>query len=173
MNGSLRQCVCASVFPSIRLWHLFHYVLIIVSSRNFQELLPLTEVMSMQKVKVRGQRSNSQRSKPLFRCFWTITPGWILTYGDKMMHKAWCGKLMIFTQIEHFQTLTTVWIYWWLQNDAQSLIYCIRGALFFQSHLSNFKVTADKKLPILTWIGHFGTVTPVWFHRWLGNDVQS
>ena len=36
----------------------------IVSSWNFQELLPMTEVMSMQKVKVRGQRSRSQRSTP-------------------------------------------------------------------------------------------------------------
>ena len=44
--------------------HLFHYVPIIVSSWNFQELLLMTEVMSMQKVKVGGQRSRSQRSKP-------------------------------------------------------------------------------------------------------------
>ena len=34
------------------------------SSWNFQELLPMTEVTSMQKVKVRGQRSRSQRSTP-------------------------------------------------------------------------------------------------------------
>ena len=30
--------------------------------KNFQELLPMTEVISMQKVKVIGQRSRSQRS---------------------------------------------------------------------------------------------------------------
>ena len=42
---------------------LVRYVPIIVSSWNFQELLPTTEVMSMQKVKVKGQRSRSQRSK--------------------------------------------------------------------------------------------------------------
>ena len=46
---------------SVRLSHLFHYVPFIVSSWNFQELLPMTEVRSMQKVKVRGQRSRSQR----------------------------------------------------------------------------------------------------------------
>ena len=51
---------CLSVCPS----HLFDYVPIIVSSWNFQELLPMTKVMSMQKVKVRGQRSRSQRSQP-------------------------------------------------------------------------------------------------------------
>ena len=52
-----------SVRPSIRLWHIFHNVPVIVTSWNFQELLPLTKVMSMQKVKVRGQWSRSQRSK--------------------------------------------------------------------------------------------------------------
>ena len=50
--------------PSVCLWHLFHNVPIIVSSWNFLELLPMTEAMSMQKVKVRGQRSRSQRSQP-------------------------------------------------------------------------------------------------------------
>ena len=44
---SVRLSVCPS--------HLFGYVPIIISSRNFQELLPMTEVMSMQKVKVKGQ----------------------------------------------------------------------------------------------------------------------
>ena len=62
----LVQSVCLSVRlsvrPSVRLSHLFHHVPIIVSSWNFQELLPWSKVMSMQKVKVRGQRSRSQRS---------------------------------------------------------------------------------------------------------------
>ena len=44
MNGSVRPSVRPSVCPS----HLFDYVPIIVSSRNFQELLPMTEVMPMQ-----------------------------------------------------------------------------------------------------------------------------
>ena len=60
--------VCPSVRLSVRLSvcpsHLFDYVPIIVSSCNFQELLPMTNVRSMQKVKVRGQRSRSQRSQP-------------------------------------------------------------------------------------------------------------
>ena len=60
--------VCLSVRPSVRLSvcpsHLFDYVPIIGSSWNFQELLPMTNVRSMQKVKVRGQRSRSQRSQP-------------------------------------------------------------------------------------------------------------
>ena len=56
MNGSVRLSVC--------LWHLFHYVLTIVSSWTFHELLPMTGVMSIQKGKFGGQRSMSQRSKP-------------------------------------------------------------------------------------------------------------
>ena len=52
------------ILLSVSLLHLFHHVAVIVSSQNFQELLPLTKVMSMQKVKVRGQRSRSQRSWP-------------------------------------------------------------------------------------------------------------
>ena len=56
MVFSVRLSVCPS--------HLFDYVPIIVSSWNFHELLPMTDVRSMQKVKVRGQRSRSQRSWP-------------------------------------------------------------------------------------------------------------
>ena len=48
------QSVRLFVRLSVRLLHLFHHVAVIVSSQNFQELLPLTKVMSMQKVKVRG-----------------------------------------------------------------------------------------------------------------------
>ena len=47
-----------SVCPSVCLSHLFHCVPVIVSSQNVQELLLMTEVMSMQKVKVKGQCHN-------------------------------------------------------------------------------------------------------------------
>ena len=56
------QSVCPSVRLSVCLSHLFDYVPIIASSWHFQELLPMTEVTSIQKVEVRGQRSRSQRS---------------------------------------------------------------------------------------------------------------
>ena len=62
MVFSVRLSVC----PFVRLSHLFDYVPIIVSSWNFQELSHWTRVRSMQKVKVRGQRSRSQRSRPKF-----------------------------------------------------------------------------------------------------------
>ena len=69
-----------SVCPSIRLSHLFHNVPVIVSSWNFQELLPLTKVISLQKVKFRDQSSRSQMSKqilPQFGHSWTVIPVWI------------------------------------------------------------------------------------------------
>ena len=44
----------------VRPSHLFDYVPVIVSYWNFQELLPLTDVVSMQKVKVKGQGHRGQ-----------------------------------------------------------------------------------------------------------------
>ena len=74
-----------SVHLSIRLPHFFtmspsSYQL---SSWNFQELLPMTEVRSMQKVKVKVTEVKTQFSR-----FQTIQ--FEFTYGDEMMHKAWC-----------------------------------------------------------------------------------
>ena len=79
--------VCLSVLPS----HPFHNVSAIVSSWHFQELFPFTNAMSMQKVKVRGQRSRSQRSKQILSQFWI------------------------------FRTINPVWIHGWLRNEAHSL----------------------------------------------------
>ena len=67
---------------------LVDYVPIIVSSWNFQELLPVTEVTSMQKVKVRGQKSRSQRSQPNFTVS-GLSLQFEFTYDDEMMHIAW------------------------------------------------------------------------------------
>ena len=83
------QSVRPSVRLSVRLLHLFHYVPISMSSWNLQELLPMTDVMSMQKVKVRGQRSRSQRSWPHLAVSGPKLQ-FEFTYGNEMMHKAWC-----------------------------------------------------------------------------------
>ena len=59
-QAALRKLI--SAYLSVRVSHLFDNVPVIVSPWTFQELLPLTDTMSMQEVKVRGQRSRSQRS---------------------------------------------------------------------------------------------------------------
>ena len=84
---SVRPSVCLSVRPSVCLSHLFHHVPIIVSSWNFQELLPWSKVMSMQKVKVRGQRSRSQRSTPNLAVSGLLLQ-FEFTYGSEIMHTA-------------------------------------------------------------------------------------
>ena len=89
MVPSVCLSVRLTVRPSVCLSHHFDYVPIIVSSWNFQELLPMTEVKSMQKVKVRCKRSRSQRSTPNL----AISGSWLqfeFTYDDEMMHRAWC-----------------------------------------------------------------------------------
>ena len=48
-----------------------------------------------------------------------------------------------------------------------------RCPIVFQGHTSNFKVTRLKKSSILTQIGRFRTVTPVWIHIWWWNDAYS
>ena len=58
-SPSVRPSVCLSV----RLSHLFHHVPIIVSSWNFQELLPRSEVMSTQRSKVKVTEVNTQLSR--------------------------------------------------------------------------------------------------------------
>ena len=88
MVQSVRLSVCLSVCRSVCLSHLFDYVSIIVSSWNFQGLLPMTKVTFMQKVKARDQRARLQRSAP------NLTVSGLelqieFTYDDEMMHTAW------------------------------------------------------------------------------------
>ena len=44
--------------------------------------------------------------------------------------------------------------------------------IVLQGHPSNFKVTRDQKLPILTRIWCLWSVIPVWIARWLWNEAQ-
>ena len=58
--GFFLAAVMNSIFClSVCLSHLFDYVPIIVSSQFFQELLPMTEVISMQKVKGQGHKGHN------------------------------------------------------------------------------------------------------------------
>ena len=70
--------------------------------------------------------------------------------------------------------VTLVWIHWWIWNDAQSLKQHRRGALLFLKVIRQISRShGTKKMPILTRIERFRTVTSVWIHRWLWNDAQS
>ena len=53
-------------------------------------------------------------------------------------------------------------------SNVEEVPYCFsRSSVKFQGH------TAKKKLLILTQIGHFRTVAPVWIHQWLQNYAKS
>ena len=167
--------VCPSVCPS----HLFDYVPIIGSSWNFQELLPMTNVRSMQKVKVRGQRSRSQRSQPNL----TVSGLYLqleFTDGYEMMHRARSSIVEVpycFSRSSvKFQGHTALKIVEfdpkWAFPDCNSSLNspmamkcCTkletakeRCPIVFQGHPSNFKVTRYKTSPILTQIGRFRTI---------------
>ena len=141
-----------TVCLSMRLSHRFDNVPAIVSSWIFQDSLPLVKVMSMQKIKVRGQRSRSKPYFPQFGRFRTVTPVWIHRWirGDAQSLKWHRGGALLFfghppnflviraekstilTQIEGLQTVTPVWIHRRLPNDAQSLKWHRRtGSLLF------------------------------------------
>ena len=62
MVQSVRPSVRPSVCLSVCLSHLFDYVPIIVSSWNFQELLPVTKVTSRSEVKGQGHRGHNPTS---------------------------------------------------------------------------------------------------------------
>ena len=159
MNGLFRLSVCLS--------HLFDYVPITVSSWNFQELLPMTKVMSMQKVKVRGQRSRSQRSWPNL----SVSGLYLLfefTYGDEMMHTAWCcleevpycfSRSSVKFQGHTAQKIVKFYPDWAFPdcnsslNSPMATKWCAklevawkRCPIVFQGHKSNFEVTRLKKV---------------------------
>ena len=68
-----------SVRLSVRLLHIFDYIPLIVPSWNFQELSPRIRVRSMQKVRVKGQRSKVKVTevKTQLNRFQTVTQVWI------------------------------------------------------------------------------------------------
>ena len=60
-----------------------------------------------------------------------------------MIHQAW---------------ISTEEVPYWFSRSSVKLISRLHGT---------------KKLSILTWIGRFRSVTPIWIYRWLWNDAQS
>ena len=84
---SVCPSVCLFVCQlSVRLWHLFHNVPVIVSSWIFQELLPLTKVVSMKRSRSEVKVAEVKTQPSRFR---TVTLVWIHIWWW-MMQKAWC-----------------------------------------------------------------------------------
>ena len=181
MNGLFRPSVCLS--------HLFDYVPIIVSPWNFQELIPMTEVMSMQKFKVRGQRSRSQRSWPHLAVS-GLTPVWIHIWRRNDAHSLMLlrrGALLFFKVIRQISRshgtkncrfwptlgVSVLYLQFKFTNGYEMMhrawiSMSIGGVPYWFSRTSvNFQGHADKKSPILTRIERFRTVTPVWIDQWL------
>ena len=185
---------CFTICPSVCLSHLFHNVHVIVSSWNFQELLPLATVMCMQKFKLRGQRSSSQRSKPNLAVS-RLKPQFEFTYDDEMMHKAWCclgekpysfprscvkfqghtgQKIADFDPNWAFPDCNSSlnWlmaIKWYTKLEVQQR-WCPN---VFQGHLSNFRVTQDKKSTDFYPNGPFPDCNSVWDHGWLWSSYKA
>ena len=145
-------------------------------------------------VKVRGQRSRSQRSQPNLTVS-GLQLKFEFTFDDEMMHIAWCCLEEVpycFSRSSvKFQSHTALKIVEfdpnWAFPDSNSSFdtpmatkWCIklevalrRCPIVFQCHTPNCKVIRLKKSSILTQIGRFRTVSPIWNHRWLRNDAQS
>ena len=162
MVFSIRLSVRPSVRPSVRLSQLFDYVPIMVSSWNFQDLLPMTKVRFMQKVKVKGQRSRSQRSQRNLAVSGLLLQ-FEFQYDDEMMHIAWCCleelPYCFWRSSVKFQGHTALKIVEfdlaWAFPDCYSSLnspmatkWCTklelalkRCPIVFQGHPSNFKVT--------------------------------
>ena len=93
--------------------------------------------MSMQKVKVRGQRSMSQRSVWIHIWRWNGAQSlMLLRRGAFQDHPSnfkvtRLKQLSILTQIGSLGTVTPVWIHQWLWNDAQIMKQHKRCALLF------------------------------------------
>ena len=154
----------------------------------------MTKVRSIHKVKVRDQRSRSQRSQPNLTVSGPLLQ-FEFTNDNEMMHKAWCclGEVpYCFWRSSvklqgHMAKKIIDFEPNWVFPDCNSSLnspmatkWCTklevalkRCPIVFQGHPPNFKVTRlKKKSSILTQIGCFQTVNQVLIHQWLRNDAQ-
>ena len=89
MTGSVHPSVCLSI--ACLSGTSSHYVSVNLSP--FFLLLPLTEVISMRKINVRGQKPRSIQILPQFGIFRTATPILIATWLQNDAHSLkWCGR---------------------------------------------------------------------------------
>ena len=118
-----------------------------------------------------------------------------MTDGFEMMHKAWSSieevpycfwRSSVKFKGHTWQIIADIDPNWAFPdsntnlNSSMALKWCTklevawkRCPIVFQSHPSNFKVTRDRKSPILTRIEHFQTVIPVRINRWFWKDTKN
>ena len=146
-------------------------------------------MMSMQKCKVRGQRSASQRSRPNL----AVSGLWLqpeFTYGYEMMHTAWnyigevsyCFSKSSVKFLGHTtKTIVDFDPNWGLPDCNSSLNlmmamkWCAKLEAASKRRLIVFKVICQTNFKVTrnTQVERFRTVTQVWVHRWIWNDAQS
>ena len=135
MTKHLYEWFSPTVCPFVRLFVTpFWLCSIIISSWNFEELLPITEVMSMQKVKVRGQRSRSQGSKPNLDHNFSLNSHWWWNDAHSLMLLR-RGVLLILNVNSSLNSLMAL-------KQSTKLDTMSKGfPIVFRGHSSNFKVT--------------------------------
>ena len=89
LYGWLSPSVCPSVRLSVCLWHIFHYVPLIVYIMKFSGVI--TDDKSDVHAKGQGQRAKIKVTEVTAQLnrFWTVTPVGF-TNDDEMMNEAWC-----------------------------------------------------------------------------------
>ena len=72
-----------------------------------------------------------------------------------------------------FLDCNSVWIHIWWKMIRKAGCYLGEVPYLFSRSSVKFQGHTAKKPSILTQIGRFRTVTPVWIHCWIWNDAQS
>ena len=163
--------------------------------RAWCSLEEVTYCFARSSVKFQAHTAKKLSILTQFGCFRTVTPVWIhqWLWNDAQSLKQHRGGALLFCQGHpsiFFRSFGTKNADFYPNcsfpecnsslNIPMALKCCTkfnavrkRCPIVFQGHLSNFKVTRGKKLPILTRIELFRTVTEVWLHRWIWSDAKS
>ena len=144
---------------------------------------------SRSSAKFQGHTAKKYRFWPKIEIFRTVTPD-----GYEMMLKSWSSieEVPYFFQGHpwNFKVAREKYRWFWAElsvswlslqfkftggfemiykawSNIEEVPYCLSRSSI------KFKVTQDRKSPILTQIKRFWTVTAIWIHQWVWNDAQS
>ena len=182
--------------PSVRLSVCHNFLTMFPSSNHHEIFRSYYHDQSKVHAKGQGQRSKVKVTEVTTQLnrFRTVTPVWIHrwwwndAYSLMLLRR---GALLFFKVIRQISRSNSTKIVEFdtdyaipdcnssLNSPMAKKLYTKlevaqkRCPIVFQGHTSNCKVTRLKKSSILTQIGRFRTVTPVWIHQCLRNDVKS